>query len=135
MASFSSFYQRQQVAATARVVDPCIVTTKVAGVTFDDRPKVVARLMVGEQLILRREPRNLYDKNAVAVLTMAGAPIGYIPRDVAARLAPVMDAEGGTLLASVAELTGDPAQGLNRGVVIRFTLSAPLPLADMDQYL
>ena len=41
---------------------------------------------------MRREPRNHYDPNAIAVLTANGhAQAGYIPKEVAAKLAPMMD--------------------------------------------
>ena len=46
----------------------------------------------GRPLVLRREPRNAHDPNAVAVDTAHGAQLGFVPRDLAAQLAPDLDA-------------------------------------------
>ena len=39
--------------------------SKVAGVTFEDRQRIVARYFVGERLILVRDPNNRFDKGAI----------------------------------------------------------------------
>lgn len=75
--------------------------TKVAGVTFEGRQDAIKSAKRAEVLDmharfkLRREPDNEYDHNAVAV-DADGAPIGFLPRDIAAQVAPVMDAGGKT---------------------------------------
>jgi HIRAN domain-containing protein len=46
----------------------------------------------GCALALRRDPGNEHDPNAVAVLTGGGAQLGFVPREVAATLAPQLDA-------------------------------------------
>jgi hypothetical protein len=38
----------------------------------------------GRALLLRAEPANAFDPNAVAVLTSEGQSLGYVPRDLAA---------------------------------------------------
>ncbi|KAK5660361.1 hypothetical protein OQA88_12902 [Cercophora sp. LCS_1] len=45
----------------------------------------------GEIVVLRREPSNQYDSNAIRVDNVLGNQIGHIPRTVAAKLAPYMD--------------------------------------------
>jgi hypothetical protein len=45
------------------------VITNIVGVTFEDRQKVINRLMVGDDVFLEREPNNPYDSNAIKVLT------------------------------------------------------------------
>jgi hypothetical protein len=45
----------------------------------------------GEYVILRREPRNPYDSNAVRVDNMHGEKVGHIKREQAAVIAPLMD--------------------------------------------
>ena len=45
----------------------------------------------GSALALRREPTNEYDANALAVLTASGAQAGWVPREVAAQVAPELD--------------------------------------------
>ncbi|KAI9067101.1 hypothetical protein FKP32DRAFT_1588914 [Trametes sanguinea] len=45
----------------------------------------------GEEVILQREPHNPYDRNAIQVKNIGGTQVGHIPRNVAAKLAPLMD--------------------------------------------
>jgi hypothetical protein len=46
---------------------------------------------LGKHLILRRDPDNPHDPNAIEVLA-GGRQIGWVPRELAAELAPEMDA-------------------------------------------
>jgi hypothetical protein len=46
----------------------------------------------GRRLVLRREPGNPHDANAIAVATEDGEQLGYVPRELAAELAPELDA-------------------------------------------
>ncbi|EPS34370.1 hypothetical protein PDE_09334 [Penicillium oxalicum 114-2] len=59
---------------------------KIVGVRFY---RGVATL--GEHVVLKREPNNQYDRNAIRVDNVMGAQIGHIPRGMAAKLAPYMD--------------------------------------------
>ena len=45
----------------------------------------------GTKLTLRREPDNLYDRNAILILNPDGAKIGYIPRKINPIAAGLMD--------------------------------------------
>ncbi|WRT66541.1 uncharacterized protein IL334_003500 [Kwoniella shivajii] len=45
----------------------------------------------GEYVMLRREPSNKFDPNAVQVTNASGSQVGHIPRAVAGRLAELMD--------------------------------------------
>ena len=45
-------------------------------------------LSPGARLILRRDPDNEHDPNAIAVLTAGGERAGWVPREVAAHIAP-----------------------------------------------
>lgn len=59
---------------------------------------------VGDSVILKREPNNPYDKNAIAVI-LNGSHIGYIPKkEAAARLTPILDA-GREYLAEVSQIS------------------------------
>jgi len=51
-----------------------------------------AQLTDGEILRLERDPKNPADPNAVKVVTFDGHHIGFIPRTLAAELAPKLDA-------------------------------------------
>jgi hypothetical protein len=46
---------------------------------------------LGAPLVLRRDPANEHDPNAIAVLA-GGEQVGWVPREVAAELAPEIDA-------------------------------------------
>jgi hypothetical protein len=46
----------------------------------------------GRALVLRRDAANPHDPNAIAVHAAGGAQIGWVPREVAAELAPSLDA-------------------------------------------
>jgi SWI/SNF-related matrix-associated actin-dependent regulator of chromatin subfamily A3 len=45
---------------------------------------------MGEQVMVRREPGNPYDSNAIRINNVQGTQIGHLPRNLAARLAPYM---------------------------------------------
>ena len=46
----------------------------------------------GRPLVLRRDPENPHDPNAIAVLTAAGEQLGFVPRELALELAAALDA-------------------------------------------
>jgi hypothetical protein len=46
----------------------------------------------GRPLELRRQPDNPHDPNAIAVHSGSGDQLGWVPREVAAELAPLLDA-------------------------------------------
>jgi len=79
--------------------------TKLAGVTFEGRQAVVARLSPGTPLRLERQPTNEYDPNACALFDPLGDQVGFLNRTLAAELAPVMDG-GVEYDAEVADVTG-----------------------------
>jgi SWI/SNF-related matrix-associated actin-dependent regulator of chromatin subfamily A3 len=45
---------------------------------------------MGEQVMIRREPGNPYDSNAIRINNVQGTQIGHLPRNLAAKLAPFM---------------------------------------------
>lgn len=45
----------------------------------------------GRPLVLRRDPTNPHDPNAIAVDTEEGGQVGWVPRDLAIDLAPQLD--------------------------------------------
>lgn len=85
------------------------VKLKVVGVTFvnedgTSRQDIIKELKSNDSIILRREPTNRYDTNAVAIFTKYGQ-VGYIGKDYSSILAPMMDA-GTQLEAKIGE-TGE----------------------------
>lgn len=72
------------------------------------RQRVLSALFPGEALTLRREPDNPHDGNAIAVMASHHV-IGYVPRDDAAQLAPLLDA-GESPKVQLHQLTGGTAE-------------------------
>jgi hypothetical protein len=98
------------------------ICTHVAGVTFDGRQSVIARLSIRENILLRREPDNTYDANAIRVECQNGQQIGYLNRHLAATLAPFFDAHPKSVQGNVHCLSGSLRQGYSLGVVITFSV-------------
>lgn len=95
--------------------------TKLAGVTFEGRQDLVARVVSGTPLRLVRQPDNPYDANACALFDPHGDQIGFLNKRLAAALAPSIDAGVGYDV-EVTEVTGgenDRALGVNVLVVRR----------------
>ncbi|KAF9066155.1 SNF2 family N-terminal domain-containing protein [Rhodocollybia butyracea] len=51
----------------------------------------------GEEVTLVREPTNGYDRNAIRVDNIGNTQVGHIPRNVASKLAPLMDSRAVTV--------------------------------------
>lgn len=89
--------------------------TKLAGVTFEGRQEVCAKLLPGMPLRLARQSDNPHDPNACALFEPDGKQVGFFNRRLAAVLAPLID-DGLHLDVTVAEVTGgedEKAFGVN----------------------
>lgn len=69
--------------------------TKIAGLSFRPRgiKAEVASLKEGDAVDLVRDPSNTNDPNAIKIMATNGTWLGYVSREVAAQLAPMMDNE------------------------------------------
>ena len=78
---------------------------EVAGVHY--RRESARRCSVNQCVRLKRDPRNEYDGNAIEVY--CGSHIGFVPRDLARRIAPFLDsgAEYAATVAHVRKYQGD----------------------------
>jgi hypothetical protein len=112
---------------------------KAVGVTFKDRQgklwNIRKQMNNGEKLtiMLRREPSNPYDKNAIAVLAQCGestAKVGYVPADKALWLAERMDA-GLSVRAYKGMLTG--GSGRAKTIGLTFEVVYELPVAEATE--
>lgn len=63
-----------------------ILHTKIVGIQY-----YTGYATIGEHVLIRREPSNPYDSNAIRVDSVQRDQIGHIPRVVASKLAPFMD--------------------------------------------
>lgn len=116
------WYSKYQTSPSQNKIGDDELITKVVGVTYEGRQSVVAQLQVGETVLLKREPTNIYDHNAIMVIRSNGQQIGYISRILAARLANKFDLYGQPVEATVTELTGRYYSGSNLGACIRFNI-------------
>lgn len=94
------------------------ITTKVAGVTFNNRQSHIQKLQVGDPLILRRERDNKYDENAIAIYDIKENQIGYIPKDLAVKLVDILDSDR-RYDCTINKITG--GRHLNYGLVINIS--------------
>lgn len=106
--------------------------SKVAGVTFrnddgsDRQDYIRSYCRPGSDIILKREPDNPYDSNAVAVwvkgnVLASEVQIGYLKAEVAEEIADYMDG-GGVVEAQITEVTGGTRDKPTFGVNISLEL-------------
>ncbi len=89
----------------ATIAQASVFHTKVAGVTFEGRQEIIAVLTSEEPLRLVREPGNVFDPQAVAVMSTHGQ-VGYLNRELAMRIAPVLDGNPTAYVVHLDEITG-----------------------------
>jgi single-stranded-DNA-specific exonuclease len=99
------------------------IETRVVGVTYEGRQKVVALLTQWEQVFLIREPDNAFDPNAVKVVRWDHQQVGYLNRELAKILAPRMDCLGRPIKATVTSLIGGFYPNSSLGAIVKFRMS------------
>lgn len=97
-----------------------IVTTRVVGVSFEDRQEVIARLHIGDHIWVDQELDNPHDPHAIMVSRNNGEQIGYLSRHLAENLSPYFEKYGKPVIGKVRLLTGSAYDGYSLGVVISF---------------
>jgi single-stranded-DNA-specific exonuclease len=127
MSDSTAFYRQQQNSTAIPTKSECLEIS-VVGVTFENRQSIIARLKVGEPIILRRDPENPYDRNAIAVETANRQSIGFVNRDLALRLAPAFDRYGKDVFGVVTALVGGQLKGSALGVRVRFVAPEAIPV-------
>jgi len=105
------------------------VDTPVVGIAYQGRQAVAAALSLGDTLWLVREPNNPHDRNAICVVRDNGDQVGYLPKELAAQVAGLMDHGHVHVAAQVVELTVGRRSDPQPGVVVRFTV--PSAAADL----
>lgn len=94
--------KKHKAPTNAKIADT--INTKVVGVTFNGIQGILPKLHRGMTLNLVREPKNQYDRNAIAVICGINK-IGHLSSDLAARIAPLMDS-GTHVEGKISEITG-----------------------------
>jgi len=114
---------------------PAVFHTKIAGVTHENpdgtnRQLLIRTLNPGEPLIVTREPKNRFDKNAIRLGVLRGFlskkehQVGYISAEIAGDYARMLDL-GGRMDVVVSEVTGGGGMlwwKKNYGVNIKVTV-------------
>ncbi len=59
--------------------------------TFAVGKKQIENAKKGDEIFLEREPANKFDKNAIKVYDRQRRPLGYVPREIAAKIAKCID--------------------------------------------
>ncbi len=80
--------------------------TYIAGITHLDDDEPVDELETGDKLILKRQPENRFDENAILVLDQKERKLGYIPEKDNIVFTRLMDA-GKYLTAKVVDINDD----------------------------
>lgn len=105
------------------------IQTKTAGVTYGNRQKLLGRLARYSPdditVHLRREQNNANDCNAVQVIAAVkgsgSAVLGYLNRQLAAAVAPLMD-KGAEIVSRFKAVTGGEERYLNYGLNIEIAV-------------
>ncbi|KAG2055432.1 hypothetical protein BDR06DRAFT_911542 [Suillus hirtellus] len=64
----------------------CTLSSSIVGVQY-----YKGLVGAGEEVTLIREPHNQYDRNAIEVRNIGGNKVGHVPKQTAAKLAPLLD--------------------------------------------
>ncbi|KAM6502461.1 SNF2 family N-terminal domain containing protein, partial [Amanita muscaria] len=64
----------------------CTMSAKVVGIQY-----YTGLVGPGEEVLLLREPNNRYDRNAIQVQNISRIQVGHLPRQIAVKLAPLLD--------------------------------------------
>jgi cold shock CspA family protein len=97
------------------------IRDRIKGERYEGRAKYLAKLKVGEEVILSREPENPHDPYAIKVETKDGHMLGYLDWQLARRMASSFEEHPGTIQATVIGLTGGfESSGTYPGALIEF---------------
>lgn len=66
-------------------------TFRVVGEAYENRFQYLSKLQIGEEVLLKREPGNPHDSNAIAVTNRERKVLGYLKREVSEWFAPILD--------------------------------------------
>ena len=69
-----------------------LLNCNIAGTTFLNLEDIEPKLKKHQLLVLKREPKNEYDNNAILILTEEGQKLGYVPQEKNEVLSNLMDA-------------------------------------------
>lgn len=114
----------------SNIADAEFFHTKLAGVTFEGRQELIAKLRDDDELELVREPDNSFDSNALGVFSSRlGERLGYLNRDLARVLSAEID--GGEIYeVALASISGRDDAGKALGLNVKISRSSSMALAE-----
>lgn len=65
----------------------------VVGINYENRKESVDKLRINDNVYLVREKENQYDKNAISVVNKENRKLGYVEKERAKEIAPILDKE------------------------------------------
>lgn len=88
-----SFASDKTYAAQSAKKEIHLIDVFIAGYQYYEgmKEEVVQSLQIDDSVVLKREPKNRYDENAIEVYTRSGHKLGYLPRSDNTVLAAMAD--------------------------------------------
>lgn len=96
-----------------------VIKCRLVGVTHGDSQEAIGNLKV-DTCIVKRDTGNIYDKNAVMILSKSRKQLGWIPRDKTEKLAAIIDSKKYNVSAKILQIVGD-GERYNFGVDVQIT--------------
>jgi len=122
------------------VKDIYLCNIEVAGTSYVDMSEVHNKLLEGNMLYLKRENNNVYDSDAIIIITPEGYVIGYVPKENNFILKNLID-KGKYLYGKIKEISDDYSN-INieiylsyKDVIEEITGTLSLLSGERDQYL
>ena len=119
----SWWYETYQTAFPVAAKPGKAIRTTVTGTNYSGHHEIITTLTESSSLILRREPANQYDPNAVAVFTSDDRQIGYLNATLARSIASSIEPSI-SITAKITSLTPLKRSPAKKKVTIEFTLPA-----------
>ena len=88
------------------VKDIYLININIAGTNYVDMSEIYNKLLEEDIVYLKREPNNVYDSNAIEIMTTNGYVIGYVPKENNLIFKNLMD-KGKYLYGKIKEISDD----------------------------
>jgi hypothetical protein len=87
-----------------------------AGASFRpaDVKDIIRELSEGDQVFLERDPDNQYDANAIKFVNDEGVFLGFVNKEIAAEIAPLLDESEAVVLTAIVHDTSSPLKPIIR---------------------
>jgi hypothetical protein len=83
------------------------------GTRYDGRTELIEKVVVGDPIVLKRDPENVFNSNNFVLLTKRGQDVGNMPAELCNAIAPLYDAGALTIVGADVSFV-DPISKRNR---------------------